>query len=170
MEIKRVFERRETETSEGGRVGHVKMVIPDGDWTLNGKKLPVASVEWLATFALQAFQDAYAGQKTVADSKAVFDKKVAACIAGEIGVRGEGVSSETAIARRLARAVIKAQNTKDAYKAFGDKPTAEQNAVLDAAIEANAAHFKKAVAAEIKRLEAERNAKREAAEAVTITL
>lgn len=129
---------------------------------LNGKPIPEASIEYLLTFALQSFQDAYAGAKDQSEAKANFDKKLERVIEGKIGLReGGGVTEEIRIARRVMRLVYKNALGKDDWQAFVDRPEGEQNAKLDELLVKNEAKMKPLVeeALEEARKERERRAK-----------
>lgn len=111
MEIKRSFDHRGGKSKEAfGNIGSVTLTVPDGVWTLNGQALPFASAEYLATFALQSLQDAYAGAETKADAVSEFTKRITRLIDGNIGVRGNaGVASDDVSkrARSMAKETIK---------------------------------------------------------------
>ena len=166
--VNRVYEKRVTEKSNwSGRIGAVEFAIDapaKGELTfrLNGKELPAQSATYLMTFALQCFQDAYAGADSLDDATASFDKKVTAVIEGTMGQRGEGLSDEVKIGRQFALAAWQKKHGKDATR------TDEE---LDAIMAKNAAAFKIMIDAEIARRAAARAEKaRLAAEVGAIEL
>jgi hypothetical protein len=138
MDIKRSFSHKATETDFGA----VAIDFPTKGWTLNGEDLPEASVRAVVNQGLQILQDTYAGvgkSKTVDEAKGMFDKKLAALIAGTVGQRtgGGGVDELTKVMRQIARRAARGQASVEEYKAFTAKPAAEQNERLDAIIDKN---------------------------------
>ena len=86
MQITRTFTHRAygpiaTATLAHGNVG----------WTLDGKPLPQASVEYLLGFALQSLQDAYAGAKSPETAKAAYAAKHNRLIEGTVGARRQAL-------------------------------------------------------------------------------
>lgn len=149
IEVSRVYEKRVSEKSDwSGRVGMATLtldVADDGTVTalINGEKLPEASFEYMLNFSLQAFQDAYAGAKSLGDAQANFDKKVRAVIEGTLGSRGgSGVDEETICQRIVARLAYMASTKvatadKEAFATLlKDNPDAA-NVKLDALFEKN---------------------------------
>lgn len=164
--ITRIYTKRETSKSDwSGNVGEVELTLgDDGTMTLDGTKLGDAAVRHLLNFALQTLQDAYAGAKSFDEAQGNFAKKRAALLEGTIGVRGNGESEATKVARKLVLTEFKlglGTGWKDSekWKAFDALSVEEQNAKLDAAFEKNEAHFAPKVKAEIARLEKARKAK-----------
>lgn len=145
-----------------GSIGKIVLESDVKTIKLNGKPIPEASIEYLLTFALQAFQDAYAGAENADGAKAAWEKKLDRVIEGKIGVReGGGVTEEIRIARRVMRLVYKNALSKDQWQAFVDLPEGEQNAKLDQLLVKNEGKMKPLVAealAEAKK-ERERRAK-----------
>lgn len=139
-----------------GDIGKVELTIPDGDWAIDGKKLPASSVMHLATFALQTLQDAYAGAKDAAEAKGAFDGKLDKLLAGTIGTRsgGGGVTERDKVARIIVgewfRGVFTPENPEHpkvaAYKAGNQ---AERYAIIDAIWTDNEAIFAEDVDAEV---------------------
>ncbi len=86
-----------------GRIGLVNVEADVKSMTIDGKELPAQSIEYLLTFALQSFQDAYAGAESADDAKGRFAKKLDRVIAGTIGLReaGDGASAETRMIRTV---------------------------------------------------------------------
>lgn len=144
-----------------GTIGSVTLTAPDGDYTLDGKKLPPQSVEYLLGFALQSLQDAYAGSANAAEAIGAFEGKRDKLIDGTIGTRsgGVGVDEFTAVARSIVRGAVKAKvGAKSVHwTTFTGLSDAEQNAKLDGWFAANETVFRPAVEAKI----AERRADRE---------
>jgi hypothetical protein len=93
-----------------GRVGVIQMQADVGLFTIDGKTLPQSSVEYLLTFALQSFQDAYAGAENAEDAVGRFNKKLDRVIAGTIGLReaGDGASAETKAIRGVIGDMLRA--------------------------------------------------------------
>lgn len=119
IELSRAFEHRTV-----GRIGSVTLTVTDqGEWFLNGTKLPEASARYLAEYSLQCLQDAYAGigtSKTEAEGRAAFDKRLDALIAGTVGMRA--ATGEPAI-NRFIREVIRKNlsgENKKKYDALKD--------------------------------------------------
>lgn len=155
--VNRVYEKRATEKSTwNGRIGATELVMsvsPDGNLvaTLDGNVLPDASVNYLLNFSLQSLQDAYAGAEDLTEAEANWSKKRDALLKGEIGARGEGVSTFTSVARSTLRAILKKQHgpKSEAWTAFTAKSDAEQNKVLDEKIAAASPEFHAAIESEI---------------------
>lgn len=159
MLIKRTFTHKTF-----GLIGEVNLKAPEGlAIELNGKQLPVGSVEYLLTFALQSLQDAYAGAKTEAEAVTSWEKKRDAIIAGTVGVRvgGSSVSDETRIGRKLIRDALKTKMGKDSaeWKEFTGLSDADQNAKLDALYAKNKDKLAPKVQSELDALRAERERK-----------
>lgn len=93
-----------------GRIGTVEMVANVTDITINGKKVPDASIEYLLTFALQNLQDAYAGADNATDAEARWAKKLDRLLKGEIGTReaGDGASQLTVAIRGVIAESLRA--------------------------------------------------------------
>lgn len=154
MQVNRIFSHR-----THGRIGMVTLGEEKGKWTLDGKELPAASVEYLMTFALQSLQDAYAGADDLAAAQGAFEKKRDAIIAGAIGQRGGGVDEETKIGRQLAEAAFVKKHGKDAWPSEADAAKKKADEILAK----NEKAFAPLIAAEIERREAARKAKAEIA-------
>lgn len=152
----REFVKRATDKSAwDGIVGKVEFTAPDGDWTLDGKKLSADSITYLMNFALQAFQDAYAGAASLDEARGNFVKKLDAVINGTMGQRATNAASEaTKIARTIVKGLLAAKLGKDsdAFKALDD-------AKLDEVFAKNEAKLKPQVDAELERRAKEREAK-----------
>lgn len=145
-----------------GAIGKIMLETDATVIKLNGKPIPLGSMEYLLTFALQAFQDAYAGATSAAEAQSGFDKRFERVMEGKIGVReGGGVTEEVRIARRVMRLVYKTKLDKDAWQVFADLPEAEQNVKLDDLLVKNEAKMKPLVqeALDEARKERERKAK-----------
>ena len=67
-----------------GRIGIVNMEAAVAYIAIDGKELPVSSIEYLLTFALQNLQDAYAGADSAAEATAG-RKSWIACSRGPLG-------------------------------------------------------------------------------------
>jgi len=152
MDITREYNHR-----KHGEIGKVTFTAPDGKYTVNGKELPASGVAHLLTFALQSFQDAYAGADNHDEAVALHDKKVQAVINGTVGTRTGGVTDIHRVMRSLARKVLRRDMTTDEFKAFNATEKTEQNAKLDAMVEANADAYESAADKHIK-AEAKRQA------------
>jgi hypothetical protein len=153
---------REYAHKEHGSIGRIVLETDASVIKLNGKPIPEGSMEYLLTFALQAFQDAYAGAKNKDEAQSGFDKRFQRVLEGKIGVReGGGVTEEVRIARRVMRLVYKTKLDKDAWQVFVDLPEGEQNAKLDDLLVKNEAKMKPLVAEALEeaRKERERKAK-----------
>lgn len=125
MKIERTFTKRETPKSTwSGDVGKVKFEAPDGEYKLDGKTLPAASVEHLLTFALQTLQDAYAGAEDLAEAKANWAKKRDKLVSGEIGTRGTG--SGLGEVERECVAILRPY-VKGKIKGYGDMTPADRD-------------------------------------------
>lgn len=174
--VNRVYEKRATEKSTwNGRIGATELVMsisPDGNLvaTLDGNVLPDASVQYLLNFSLQSLQDAYAGAESIDEATGNWGKKRDALIKGEIGARGEGVSTFTGVARQIMRALLKkaAGPKSEAWVAFIAKSDADQNKVLDEKFEANRAALEPAVNAEIERRTNEAKAKKAIMDSISL--
>lgn len=136
--IKRTFAKRDAKES----IGDVTLK-GKAEFSIDGKSLPAASVEYLCNFALQSLQDAYAGAKNHGEAQAAFDSKLAKLVEGTIGARtGGGVDPWTSDARKVFRPLwLKALKAKDsvAHKDYQDGDAETRNTMLDEAIEANRA-------------------------------
>ena len=88
----RVFTKRETEKSDwSGRIGATELKVDGkGIWWLDGTELPQASADYLANFALQSLQDAYAGASSLDDATKRWEAKRTALLDGTIGARSGG--------------------------------------------------------------------------------
>lgn len=145
MKVIRQYVKRATDKSLwDGDVGSVTFEAPEGDFKLNGKKLPIGSVEYLLNFALQAFQDAYAGATSLDEAKGNFDKKVTAVVEGTLGQRsGGGVDEFTTVARSIVKGLVKAKKGAEAVKSITedelDKLFAKNEEVLRPKVEAEVA-------------------------------
>lgn len=132
-----------------GDIGAVALVIDGDKWTLDGKALPEASIAYLATFALQSLQDAYAGSESADDAVAAFTTKRDKLIEGTIGTRGsgDGADERTRVARSIMRRVAKDKfgSKSPEWATFTGLADAEQNKKLDAWFAAN----EKALSAEV---------------------
>lgn len=139
-----------------GAIGAVHLVAQVDKVTVDGKELPGKSVEYLLNFALQSLQDAYAGAKTVAEAKSMFDKRLENVIAGTIGQRigGGGQSEEVRVAIQITKAILKAKLTEDAFAKYKDS----DEEVL-AAFEKNRGKLQPLVDARLKELAKERERK-----------
>lgn len=158
FEIERAFAKRATETTEGFAIGKVDLKVTGLDvMTLNGVKLPDASIEYLLTFALQSLQDAYAGAKTEAEAKGAFEKKLKAVQDGTVGVRtgGGGIDPLTKVMRQVAAEIIKAKLVEAGRKTadYTKKDAADKVALCDKLIEAD----RKTIEAEAKKRMAAKN-------------
>lgn len=146
MQVVRNFVKRETEKSNwSGDIGRIVLETDATVIKLNGKPVPLGSMEYLLTFALQAFQDAYAGAQNLEDATAAFDKKVAACIEGTIGVRTGGVDEATKVARSVVRTILAKSWTKEQMDEVTD-------ARLDEIFEKNKAKLQAAVDEQVEAL------------------
>lgn len=145
---------REFNHRDHGSIGRVILSADVATVTLNGKDLPMGSVEYLLNFALQSLQDAYAGSKTAAEAKGAFDGKLDKLIEGTIGTRsgGTGVSDETRISRQVVREVLRKSLTKEAYEA----KYKDDDAAVDAVYAKNAAKLEGEVKTRLAKLVEER--------------
>lgn len=141
--IDRVYETQNHSKLGSGRIGVVTLACEISDVTLNGEPVAPAGVEHLLTFALQSFQDAYAGAADRADAVERHTAKLARVIAGTIGTHTRG-EAEPAInryiraeCRRVLSAAAKAEYKKLAPDArddfldakFAAAPDATRNAI-----------------------------------------
>lgn len=135
-----------------GFIGEVRLT-GEAKLILDGKELPVKSVEYLMTFALQSLQDAYAGVDTLDAAKAAWAAKRDKLLSGEIGARGPAASVpiETRIARDIMRDIFHKKASEAARKEYKAADADDRNAILDAAIAKNADAIAKLVADEMKR-------------------
>lgn len=140
-----------------GSVGRAVLSAKVAEVTLNGKALPIGSVEYLLNFALQSLQDAYAGAKTEAEAKGAFDTKLDRIIAGTVGVRmgGGGVSEETKVARQVVREILRKKLDKEVYEA----KYKDDDAAVDEAFAKNEAKLRPFVDERLAELKAERDRK-----------
>lgn len=115
-----------------GRIGLVEVEADVKSITIGGKELPAASVEYLLTFALQSFQDAYAGADSAEDAIGRFNKKLDRVIAGTIGVReaGDGASAETKAIRGVVGDMLR--QAKQWQTIIGDLDEDKRPDMLDA--------------------------------------
>lgn len=147
IEFRREFVRKDE------KVGEALVAADVGGFTVNGKELPTKSVEYLLNFAFQSLQDAYAGAKSGAEAKGMWDKKYDALLAGTIGTRiGSGIGDATRLARRFTAQFLQANVTKEAWKAFKERDEDAQNTRLDALYEEHKAHIDPLIAAYKKEL------------------
>ena len=133
MQINRSYDHK--------RFGHVGDVVlevePDGESVrvlLNDILVPESTMRHLFTFALQSFQDAYAGADDADEARANFDKKLAKAIAGEIGTKtGTGIDRMHALRRIVARELCRDMMSGGEYKTKLGKTVvaAEVDATLD---------------------------------------
>lgn len=140
-----------------GHVGRAVLSAKVVDVTLNGKTLPIGSVEYLLNFALQSLQDAYAGAKNEAEAKGAFDTKLDRIIGGTVGVRmgGGGVSEETKVIRQVVREILRKRLEKDAYEA----KYKDDDAAVDEAFAKNEAKLRPFVDERMEELKKERERK-----------
>lgn len=154
-----------------GAIGKIVLESDTSVIKLNGKPIPESSVEYLLTFALQAFQDAYAGAKDAAEAVTNFDKKLERVMEGKLGVReGGGVTEEIRIARRVMRLVYKNALGKDDWQVFVDKSEADQNVKLDELLVKNEAKMKPLVAEALAEAKKERERRAKLGKALDIAL
>lgn len=173
--ITKTFTKRETEKSEGGDIGRLDLVTPANafeGWTLNGKPLPVESVNAIiSTYFFQTFSDAYAGETKLDDATAMFDKKVQAALEGTIGTRasgGGGVSLETSVARIVTRKLYKKSVDALTYKeTITDVELSARNEFLDKVYENNIDKIKPQVEAEIEKRKAQAKAEAKLASSIS---
>ena len=145
---------REFNHRDHGSIGRVVISADVATVTLNGKELPIGSVEYLLNFALQSLQDAYAGSKTAAEAQGAFNGKLDKLIEGTIGTRsgGAGVSDETRISRQVVREVLRKSLTKEAYEA----KYKDDDAAVDAVYGKNVAKLEGEVKTRLAKLAEER--------------
>jgi hypothetical protein len=159
MQVVRNYVKRETAKSDwSGDIGRVVLETDASVIKLNGKPVPLQSMEYLLTFALQAFQDAYAGAQSAEEAKSFFEKKLAACIDGTIGVRGAGggsVSEETRVIRQVVREILRKRLEKEAYEA----KYKDDDEAVDAAFVKNEEKLRPFVDARLEELKKERERK-----------
>lgn len=129
--------KREYDHKTLGHIGAVTLTVPDGEWTLDGKVLPAASVEYLANFALQCLQDAYAGADTLAEAKGKYDKKLDSILNGMVRVNA-GQSDVEKTIDMIAKREFRAALSKDDRKKFDEMDAADTKVRLDAFIKAHA--------------------------------
>lgn len=151
--IARVFTKRETAKSAwSGRIGHVELVADVKSMTLDGAKLPDASIEYLLNFSLQSLQDAYAGAEDLAEATGSWEKKRDALLDGTIGVRGSGggMSDEDRAAYYVAEQAVRAKVGTDAWKEMDDEArVARTESAIEKLRTADADAFEAAVAARV---------------------
>lgn len=82
MQVTRTFTHR-----TNGKFGTVTLTCGETEWTLDGKPLPQASVEYLLRIALESLQVISAGTKSREEAEAAFNRKRRALLAGTIGAR-----------------------------------------------------------------------------------
>lgn len=133
----------------GKRDGDTRVIAVD--WS----KLPEAAREKIIAYGVQrTFNDAVGGSDLTIDDKVkAVEKMLEAYYAGDIGrKRAEGVSAETAIARSLIRAAIKAKYGAKSpqWAAFTGLSDDAQAAKLDALYVEHEKTFKPQVDAEMK--------------------
>lgn len=154
-----------------GSIGKIVLESDASVIKLNGKPIPEASIEYLLTFALQAFQDAYAGSDNQANAIAAFEKKLERVVEGKIGTReGGGVTEEVRIARRVMRLVYKNALGKDDWQKFVDGAEADQNAKLDELLLKNEAKMKPLVDEALVEAKKERERRAKLGKALDIAL
>lgn len=150
--IKRDFAHKEL-----GAIGAITLIADVASVKLNDKVLPEGAIEYLLTFALQTFQDAYAGAKTKEDATAAFDKKIKRVVEDKIGMReGGGINEEQRVGRIIVRELInagKAKITKEAFKALSDD---EKVKTLDNVLAKNLAKLSPKIANRINQMRRER--------------
>lgn len=160
MTISRAYDHRTF-----GRIGVVELIVPDTGWELNGNVLSARSIEYLATFALQSLQDAYAGAESADEAIVDFETKRDRVIDGTIGTRAAGVGGKTTVMRQLAKAAIKVHSPA-LFATFKGMDDAELNAILDTRIDEKREAYEAAFAEEMARRAAERAAKASIASAL----
>lgn len=169
MEINRSFSHRKF-----GAIGTVALVIDGDKWLLDGKELPEASRVYLATFALQSLQDAYAGAEDADGAITAWTVKRDKLIEGTIGTRGtgDGADERTRVARSVVRRAVKAKfgAKSPEWATFTGLDDAEQNAKLDGWFTANEKAFGPEVDAEMTRRAESAKAKGALAGKVSIEL
>lgn len=169
MEINRTYTHRTL-----GAIGTVALVIDGDKWSLDGKELPESSITYLATFALQSLQDAYAGAETAEEAVNAWTVKRDKLIAGTIGTRGggDGVDDRTRVARSVMRKVAKDKfgAKSPEWATFTGLGDAAQNAKLDTWYAKNEGDLSPAVDAEMKRRADAAKGKRALSGKVTLDL
>ena len=85
MDIHRKFEHKDF-----GVIGAVELTVPEDGWSMDGETLSAESVKYLATFALQSLQDAYAASKDRDAAVGAWGKKYDRILGGDIGTREGG--------------------------------------------------------------------------------
>jgi hypothetical protein len=157
MEINRSYSHKVL-----GAIGNVTLVVPDGEWTLDGQVLPTQSVAHLANFALQTLQDAYAGKESITDAIRAFTDKYDRLVEGTLGTRsGGGVDETTAVQRMIARGVLKTKlgGKSPEWAEFTGMDDDAQAARLDGIWAKNAAKLQGAFNAEMEARRIKRAAK-----------
>lgn len=155
LEINREFARRGENA-----FATVTLSAEIGEVSLNGKVLPVRSVEYLLNFSLQSLQDAYAGAKNADESRGMLLKKLESIQNGSIGMRGV---SETANEETIVQRIVVA-NALRAKKSAGEKFELPETSVLDAIWAKNASKLSVAFDAELEKRKIARENKRKIAE------
>jgi len=105
MKITRTFTHRAY-----GPIATATLAHGNAGWTLDGKPLPQASVEYLLGFALQSLQDAYAGAKSPEAAKTAYAAKRNRLIEGTVGARREALPPHFRYVRQLVRNALSAEN------------------------------------------------------------
>ena len=162
--IKRTFARR----ADDEPIGTVTLK-GEASLSINDKPLPGKSIEYLANFALQSLQDAYAGAGSYDEACTAWKSKLDKLVAGTIGMKTGGIDPWLAEARKVFRPVwLAALEVKDSDKAklYKSKDTSaeDRNAMLDEAIDKNREAVEQMVEAE----RAERAKRAEAAKGLDI--
>lgn len=167
----RVFTKRETEKSDwSGRIGATELKVDGkGKWWLDGVELPQASADYLANFALQSLQDAYAGASSLDDATKRWEAKRKALLEGTVGVRsgGGGEEPHMAYVRQIVRKALGEAN-KAKYDAIPSDDQAARKEFLEGLYDGLDDDKREAVETEAKRqLAVDVEAKRAAKEAAT---
>lgn len=102
--------------------------------------LPVMSVDHLLRFALQTFQDAYAGADSDKEARAAFTAKIDKVRNGTLGARESGVTIWQECARDAMRILVKA--SPERAKEYKAADPAGRLAMLDGLIASNAGNAK----------------------------
>lgn len=124
LPIARTFDHK-----QHGRIGVVNMEAAVAYVSIDGKELPIQSVEYLLTFALQNLQDAYAGADNAEEAVARWQKKLDRLIEGSIGVReaGDGASALTKAIRGVVGDMLRgAGKWKDVIGTLDEDKRAEK--------------------------------------------
>ena len=105
---------------------------PAGEYVLDGQPLEDDAVQFLLNFALQTFQDAYAGADSLDECQKAFSTKLDRVKANEMGTRGAGVDPITTEIRILVYAAIRKSKDAKTKKVYEKLKVMKSDARADA--------------------------------------